>query len=636
MTAILLFLFFLFCGILIAHHLFHEYHPAIRIWAGLTLGVLSLMWAPIPFAFFWGFSVLAHGLAVVLMGPLTLLITRLIPLSKNQNNGPKPTFPSAFHITIVLFSAICSTLLFQQIFLPKDGALFVGPSTYGDLPVHSAIITTIAEHQTFPPENPVYSGHKLTYPFLADSLCSTFLLFGLNLRWAILVPSFLFIVLVLTGFLIFAYEILKRTAAAILAALLFFFSGGLGFIYFIEKLKISPDNFTRLFHGYSVTPTNIGDQNIYMWNVICHILIPQRTSLTGWSILFFVLWVLYRGLSTQHKKYFLISGIITGLMPIIHTPSYFILIVIGIFWFLAFLFTSQNKKGYLENWLYWLLPLLLLSIPQNYYWFASEASAPSFFRFKWNAFNIHDNWFWFWIKNGGVVFVLSIPALIGISRKNFQFYVPAIILFLVAEAILFAPWTADNNKIFFIWYAFSVILVSGYIFELFDLLNIRRERWVLIAMITFLGTFSGILSVCHDFTVSNQINSNTDLAVADYVRYKTPKDAIFLTAAIHNNPVSTLAGRRRLMGLPAILNSHGINFKKREKDIIAMYRNPKKFPLLADRYHVDYIYFSDTERGMYKTDNAYFEQAYPKTFSYRDVNIYAISNRAKNYQPKGF
>jgi len=43
-------------------------------------------------------------------------------------------------------------MLFFQVIYPRSGGLYVGQTTYGDLPVHLGIITNLREEQVFPRE----------------------------------------------------------------------------------------------------------------------------------------------------------------------------------------------------------------------------------------------------------------------------------------------------------------------------------------------------------------------------------------------------------------------------------------------------------------------------------------------------
>ena len=74
---------------------------------------------------------------------------------------------------------------------------------------------------------------------------------------------------------------LGRSATALIAWILFFWNGGLGFVYFDNAEKIH-----KIFAEFYMTPTNYLDKNLRWVQVIVDMLIPQRATLFGWAILF--------------------------------------------------------------------------------------------------------------------------------------------------------------------------------------------------------------------------------------------------------------------------------------------------------------------------------------------------------------
>ena len=99
---------------------------------------------------------------------------------------------------------------------PVGGALHVGQSTYG-LPLHLSIATSLknAKFRLLT----IYSRLKLSYPFLMDSLSTSFLLFSSSLRFSIIFPAVIMAFLVF-GFVLFAMRISNDKRAVLLAALL--------------------------------------------------------------------------------------------------------------------------------------------------------------------------------------------------------------------------------------------------------------------------------------------------------------------------------------------------------------------------------------------------------------------------------
>src|SRR6202142_1196913 len=118
-----------------------------------------------------------------------------------------------FSVLIPVF-LLTAYLLKTHILRPGSDGLHVGQSTWGDLSLHLGIITSITVQGGFPPAYSIFPGHALNYPFLVNSLSSSLYLFGTPLRWAVLIPSYVLVITLVSGFFIFAYEIIKHKYAA--------------------------------------------------------------------------------------------------------------------------------------------------------------------------------------------------------------------------------------------------------------------------------------------------------------------------------------------------------------------------------------------------------------------------------------
>ena len=192
--------------------------------------------------------------------------------------------------------------------------------------MHLGFITSIAKQKTFPPEYSILPCTKLAYPFLSDSISSSVYIWGTSLRTAYLLPMFFALIQVFSGVYLLAKKIMRYFGGSIrgksfLAIALFFFNGGLGFYYFMNKGLFS-ENFTRIFTAFYETPTNYVQANIQWHNIICDMLIPQRATLFGWAMLFPILILLYRAVEEKSTLYFAAAGVLAGGLPLIHTHSF--------------------------------------------------------------------------------------------------------------------------------------------------------------------------------------------------------------------------------------------------------------------------------------------------------------------------
>ena len=186
------------------------------------------------------------------------------------------------------FLALCVYLLCTHTLSSYGGGLYSGQCSYGDMCMHLGFITSMAEQGNFPFEYSILPGSRLCYPFLCDSVSASLYLLGLPLRAAYIVPMVFALAQVFCGGWFLGREIVHRRGAAVLAFILFFLNGGLGMIYFMGDYSL-----TELFTGFYTTPTNLTDRGIRWVNVICDMMIPQRTLLAGWTMVIPALYLLY-------------------------------------------------------------------------------------------------------------------------------------------------------------------------------------------------------------------------------------------------------------------------------------------------------------------------------------------------------
>ncbi|HEX9061555.1 MAG TPA: hypothetical protein VF941_15350, partial [Clostridia bacterium] len=291
----------------------------------------------------------------------------------------------------------------------------------------------------------------------------------------------------------------------------------------------------------------------------------------------------------------------------------------------------KDVKSYINKWLWFVVPVTCLALPQLIYWtFRQTSSGSGFLRlqFGWQA-NEGDIWSWFWIKNIGVVYLFLLPALVSAGKKWWSIYSGPLVLFVIANFILFQPNNYDNNKLFYIWYIFSTILVSAFIFTIHNRLKGIRGREVLLAIFIFYGSLSGVLTIGRELysNGTQMLFDSNNLKAAEIIKANTPKDAVFLTADQHLNTVAALTGRNILSGTSLYLFFHGLDKSSRDADVEKMFKDPGSFNSLKDKYNVDYVYISNFEKDKFKIGTENFAN-YPTLYNGGDISIYAVSDRA--------
>ncbi len=622
MLGTVIYIYFLFLGFLYSNELFKEKDMYFRIYTGAVFGNVLLMAGIVPFAFILGFSYSAHIILMI----ASVLPYAALKLKRRErfieiNIGGTETLDLKVLVCLILpVSLVIWTLMTNHILAPYEGGgVASGQCTYGDLQMHLGFVTSIAEQRKFPPEYAFLAGERLNYPFFVDMLSSSLYLFGTPLRWAVLIPSYVISLLLVSGFYMLAYRITSKKSAAVIAVILFFINGGFGFAYFLDGAKADSAAFTRIFTDYYHTPTNYNEMNIRWSNTICDMIIPQRTTMAGWCMIIPCIYLMLDAIRDRSKKTFLILGVLAGCMPMIHTHSFLALGMISAVMLVIDLAAADDKKSCFISWLYYGIPALALALPQLVFWTFSQTSGnDSFLNFHWNWVNRNDPYLWFYIKNWGVVFLLAVPAFFNADKEKRKLFAAGVFIFFMAEIIQFQPNEYDNNKLFYITYMITVIIVGGFMCELYEKLKGIKLRAYFAVLAIAAATLSGVLTIGREYVSGGQYQTFTenDIKTAEYIKKNIPADAVVLTGTDHINPVVTLAGRTIYVGSSLYVHFHGFGneYGKRSEEAAAAYSGTADDMLAFCREKgISYVYISDRERrsmGASDTAAAKLEQVY--------------------------
>lgn len=637
---------------------------------GSVLGSCMFMWLPILFAFFVDFTVLAHilatGLAFIIALNIFIFRNVSFDIPKFKINLPIGIFSASIFL-------IFSYLIIHG-FRYEDGIIYSSQCTYGDMSMHLSFITSIASQGSFPPYYSLLPDTMLSYPFLSDSISSSFYVLGGSLIFSYLVPMFFAMAQVLGGFYLLMKLWLKDSKKVLVSMILFFLNGGLGFIYFIDGLGSDTSNFTRIFTDFYTTPTNYVEENIRFVNVIVDMLVPQRATLFGWAVLFTCLALLYYARENQNKTAFIFTGILAGALPMIHTHSFLALAMVSFFWILGDLIENKNilkillisfipvmtiiqfititntdiyfylaisvvlifvvlavvliiKNKYdIKNWLIYLGITLVLALPQLLFWTFSQVQGETFLRGHFNWGNLDDNYLWFYIKNVGIVALLFIPAILNSKKSILKTVFPVVFIMYICELMVFQPNTYDNNKLIYVGYALCTGMVADYLVDCYRKLKGIKGRKILAIFLCLLCTVSAVLTICREWVASYQLYSEAHVESSEYIIENIPEESTFLTYNNHNNALVSLTGRNIVCGSSSYLYFHGLDYYERESNLSQMYEYPLDNLDLFLEYQVDYIMVSDYEINNYNVNMEEIEQISTLIYDNGTVKIYEMLN----------
>ena len=629
MIAFLYLAAYICCGLCMVRFLLPRQSVLTRVWMGTSLGLLLMMWLPALMAFAVQFSVTGHLLALIPLAGLTAGTYFLRDRSPVKRWDEHETSLGKQMLLVVLPLTVLSAWLqyTHNVRVMDDGSWWVGQSTYGDLAMHMSFVTSL-KNAAFPPDYSLFPGMQLSYPFLMDSLSTSFYLFGWSLQASLAVPGTLMMALCYMGVMCLAREMTAGKKTVILAALLFFLNGGLGFINDFDLAGGAEYDGTltlwtrieNILDGYYMTPTNQPTPNNLRWsNVIADLMLPQRTLLGGWCMVlpcFYLLWVTFAGENTVREKgtKSLLLGIWGGALPLIHTHSFVALALCSLGMLIYDMIHREDRLKQLGWYALYGGIACALSVPQLFgftfnqvFQEGMEGASNSFIQLWFNWVNSTDGTFsgmidgygWFYLKNIGVPFLILIFALFERNPKWRRIFSGALPIILAGEFIRFQPNIYDNNKLLYLAWLMCCMIVADWCGQIWRKMKGMRARPVIAAVAAATFFLSAGLTLWREAVSEYQAFSAGAVEVGEFARDNTEEDATFLTGVHHLNPIASIAGRDIVCGPDLWLYYHGLNTAERQRDISAFYNDPVNNAHILEKYGVDYIVVSSYERNDY-------------------------------------
>src|SRR5712691_6438150 len=525
----------------------------------------------------------------------------------------------------------------HQAYIFKPEGLWAGyVNIWGDWAAHLTFAGSFAYGHNFPPQYPIDPGNHLGYPFMIDFLAANLVPLGSSLPSALVLTSGLLGLVFPAVLYLAAARFVGSRAAAAVAVFVFLLGGGVGCIYLAGDIVHSGIGvLAHLPREYTLNR----DLNFQWLNPVLAYLVPQRSTLFGFSLALIVLVLLWLAVRERHDwKALLFAGIVAGLMPAFHVHAYGTVVALAAFW------AAFNWR---RQWAAFFIPALVLAIPVlAWMWPPANNSAcavggslygyclePGWLSYTdWQrdgVLSFPRDFAWFWIKNTSVFIPLLIAA--QILRHWFptafpKWFAPMWLWFLVPNVIVLQPWEWDNTKFFIFWALLGSIMVGGFIAG-----RVRRWPWTaaLASALLILLCLSGALDLARasDASVSSyEFTDTKGLQVADWVRQNTAADAVFAVADEHNSPIPTLAGRRVMSGYPGWLWTYGLrDYAQKQSDEAAILRGDQNTADLVDRYGVNYVLIGPQELApARRTSQIYWQQHGTLVYSNGEYFVYRV------------
>ena len=652
MIATLYLAVYILCGLCIVRFLLPRQSVLTRAWLGASLGLLMMMWLPALLAFAADFTVKAHLLALI---PLSGLTTGCYFLRDKRPakawDADETRLAIQMAIVVLPLTVLSAWLQYtHNVRIMDDGSWWVGQATYGDLAMHMSFVTSI-KNSAFPPDYSIFPGMQLSYPFLMDSLSTTFYLFGWNIQAALAVPGTLMMVLCYMGVMCLAREMTAGKKTLILAALLFFLNGGLGFIYDFDLAGGTEHGGTltiwtrikNILNGYYMTPTNQPTPSNLRWsNVIADLMLPQRTLLGGWCMVipcFYLLWTTFTDKAEKNWRPVILLGVWAGALPLIHTHSFVALALCSAGMLVYDMIHEPQRLPQLKWYALYGAIACIFSVPQLFGFTFNQVfqedmqgASNSFIEFWFNWVNssngrfsgMIDGYGWFYLKNIGLPFLILVIALFEKNPKWRRIFAGALPIILAGEFIRFQPNIYDNNKLLYLAWLLCCMIVADWCAMLWQKLKGLRARPVIAGLAAVTFFLSAGLTLWREMVSEYQAFSANAVALGEYARDNTEEDATFLTGVHHLNPIASIAGRDIVCGPDLWLYYHGLDTNDRKYDIRVFYADPENNTAVLEKYGVDYILVSSYERSDYDIDYEGLKQIADEVYHNREGMILRV------------
>lgn len=689
-AALLYFALFQLCGIFCAFALLPREGKGVRLLLGSVCGSVLLQWCPILFAFFLDFTLPAHigGAALAsLLGGLGLWRWRR---GKRDGEGLFSLLRRRKFLWGVLAVLGFYCFLVWKSFLFEEGSVFSSQATYGDMSMHLSFLTSLKEQGTFPPDYSLLPGTKLSYPFLSDSISSSLYLLGAPLKFAYVLPMWAAGAQVLFGCSLFLLRMLgNRSGKAALAFVFFFFNGGLGLLYFLGGEPGNFTRMFTAFYetptnlaGEEIRWVNVvvdmmlpqratlfgwavlfpllfllyravfdGEQRYFLYSGILAGTLPMihTHSFLAFAVLCggWLLFSLLNGLNlgrraVQAGKWcaglgLLLMGAVKALLQAGgYRDAPQLLWIAGGLLLLYSAFTGLllwracrrgGAKLLLHTWGVLFLSACALALPQLIFWTFGQAKTGGFVRGRFGWCIGEDGYLLFYLKNIGLAGILALLGLLRARRRDFMKVAPALLLWLLAELVVFQPNEYDNNKLLYPAYAFLCCAASDCAFTLLEKLKGGAARQGAAVSLAVLCSLPAALTMGRETVARYDLYGEGAVRLAEFVEEQIPADAVVLTDLRHNNEIACLAGRNIVCGSPSYLYYHGLDFQENARAVRAMYETPGASQELFDRYRVDYVLVSDFERNSFLVDEQTLSAQYPCIYDDGNRLLYQVTKR---------
>lgn len=506
--------------------------------------------------------------AVILALPIPIGLLRGGPVGVRQQAGA--AWRAVRHDWAAFGFALVATLfvggvLWSGLWQPTPSGIAAGGSNWSDLGVHLSIAQSL-NAGNFPPDVPYFAGEPLIYHWFADFHAAIVA----RAAGIFTIPSFVVSSAILAGALALLVHGLARALlrgrrvrrAALLAAVLVVFGGGLGWMRLVGDVAVGFGDPIALVTQHSYDNSWYDASGQVSWpffripSVMGTGLLVQRASTAGLPILVGAVLLLVSGLPSTRARargwrdrpaLIGLAGVLGALLAPFHFFFFPAFLLIALGWVLVGgrLFdrdAPRNAGLFLGPYLL-AIPFAAAAV------FQARGSGALKLVAGWESAPFADGpWavLFFYLTNLGIPFLLAVLALVvpRVPHRAFlAFWVVA--LFLVPNVVQVSVVGFDMNKLFqAMWIA--VAILAAWL--------IRRWPTFAVAGVLLLAVPSPLLVSAWTALNREVVLGWGEVRAADWIAANTPERSVFVTNGWLNSPTDPAGRLRVLTFTPYIAN----------------------------------------------------------------------------------
>lgn len=457
--------------------------------------------------------------------------------------------PSRWDLAAIAAFALVSARHFGWIAFERDGRILTGDAfNFGDLPLHWTYIRFFARGASFWPENPIFTGARLQYPFGMDLFNGLFVALGVPVAATLSVAGLL--------------------ASAALGVALFRWGRGFAIAAFLFSGGVGADAAWK--------------------NLFLALFVPQRGFLFALPAGLLLLWSWREGFVRGGRRLpSWVEGVLWGVMPLFHLHTFLFVSLVFALWAMA----SGRVREALPALGWAVLPASWLTYEVTH---AFRAASLVWWHPGWTIGSARV------LPFLALNFTLFLPLFVAAAflawrrrdREGRLTLLPGLALFAGLFFVMLAPWEWDNTKVM-IWCCLLMLPAA-------ERLAIAPLPAVGRGVAVALLLAPGALAIGASLRPSQAYEVGEAAEIAGVCRglAPLPASARVATAQTFNHPVA-LCGQPLVAGYSGHLWSHGIQAKAVEESLGALMAGAPGWEERARSLGARYLFWGAREEGAF-------------------------------------